>query len=625
MIVALEKVSKFFGAEEILTDITLKIEDNDRIGLIGANGAGKSTLLNLMTGEEEPTGGEIAFSKKRIGYLHQNAGLSGENSILEEMRSVFSDVLHMGEKLEKLYETLSTPQGNTEENHKEYARLQTLYEQKDGYHVDIKINTVLNGMGFLGRDLSTPIDRLSGGEKTRLALAKLLLSEPDLLILDEPTNHLDFKTLEWLEEYLTAYKGAIVLVSHDRYFLDRCVTDICEIYKGKLTRYRGNYSKFVVLKAQQLEYLQKEYEKQQAEIASLKDYVARNQVRASTAKSAKSRQHILDNMEVLEKPSDYLKSIHLKFSFTTEPVKDVLKVEHLELKVKDKLLNPDVNLHIRKNDKIAIVGANGVGKTSLLKAILNKFPYEKGTITWGGGVKKSYFEQETTDLHPEKTALSELWDRFPSIYEQELRRILGSLLLTGEDVYKKVGVLSGGEKAKIKFAVMMLEKGNVLILDEPTNHLDLSSKEVLDQALADYPGTVIMVSHDRYLLNKVPTKIVEMKPGEMVIYDGKYDYYLEKHKETAVIPQEKNTEKTNEFYRSKKDRAEETKRKNNLRKTEASIEETEAEISRLQEEMANPEIASDFARLQQTCDRLEELEQVLTKLYETWEELQGND
>ena len=621
MIVALDRVSKFFGAEEILTDITLKIEDSDRIGLIGANGAGKSTLLNLLSGESEPTEGEIVFQKKRIGYLHQNAGLLGENSILEEMRSVFSDVLRMGEKLEKLYQQLSTPEGNTEENHKEYARLQTLYEQKEGYHIDVKINTVLNGMGFLGRDLSTSVARLSGGEKTRLALAKLLLSEPDLLILDEPTNHLDFKTLEWLEDYLTTYRGAMILVSHDRYFLDRCVTDICEIYKGKLKRYRGNYSKFVVQKAQEMEYLQKEYDKQQEEIAALKDYVARNQVRASTAKSAKSRQHILDNMEVLEKPSDYLKSIHLKFTFKTEPVKDVLRVSDLELKVKDKVLNPGVNLHVRKNDKIAIVGANGVGKTSLLKAVLGEFPYSKGEILWGGGVKKSYFEQETSKLHSEKTALNEIWDRFPQKYEQELRKLLGGMLLSGEDVYKKVGVLSGGEKAKVKFAIMMLEEGNVLILDEPTNHLDLSSKEVLDKALADYEGTVIMVSHDRYLLNKVPTKIVEMKPGEMVIYDGKYDYYLEKHKEDAPSSTEKKSEKANEFYRSKKDRAEETKRKNDLKKTEAEIEKIEGEIAVLQEEIASPDIASDFAKLKEKCDLLEEKEAILNELYEKWEEL----
>ena len=621
MLVNLMNVSKAFGAQEVLKDVSLKIEDQDRIGLIGANGAGKSTLLNLITKEIEPTEGEIIFSRKTVGYLHQNAGLQSDNSILEEMRSVFSDLIKAGKKLEELYHKIS----ESAENEKEYARLQTIFEQKDGYHIDVKINTVLNGMGFLGRDLSTRIDRLSGGEKTRLALAKLLLSEPELLILDEPTNHLDFKTLEWLEEYLKSYKGAIILVSHDRYFLDQCVTDICEIYKGKLQRYHGNYSKFVILKAQQLEYLQKEYDKQQAEIASLKDYVARNQVRASTAKSAKSRQHILDTMEVLEKPSDYLKSIHLNFTFKTEPVKDVLKVEHLELKVKDKVLNPDVNLHIRKNDKIAIVGANGVGKTSLLKAVMGKFPYSKGEITWGGGVKKSYFEQETNDLHPEKTALSELWDRFPSVYEQELRRRLGNLLFTGEDVYKKVGVLSGGEKAKIKFAIMMLEEGNVLILDEPTNHLDLSSKEVLDRALADYPGTVIMVSHDRYLLNKVPTKIIEMKPEELLIYDGKYQDYLEKHKETVVAPTEKKSEKANEFYRSKKDRAQETKRKNDLRKTEDAIGCVEEEIELLQNQMASPEVASDFSKLQQTCCRLEELEQQLSELYETWEALQEND
>ncbi len=617
MIVALEGVSKFFGAEEVLTDISLKIEDRDRIGLIGANGAGKSTLLNLLTGELDATEGEVVFSKKSVGYLHQNAGLSSGNSILEEMRSVFSDLIAMGKKLEDLYHKIS----DSPENEKEYARLQTIFEQKDGYHIDVKINTVLNGMGFMGRDLSTPVDRLSGGEKTRLALAKLLLSEPDLLILDEPTNHLDFKTLEWLEEYLTGYKGALVLVSHDRYFLDRCVTDICEIYKGKLTRYKGNYSKFVVLKAQQLEYLEKEYEKQQAEIASLKDYVARNQVRASTAKSAKSRQHILDTMEVMEKPSDYLKTIHLNFSFKTEPVKDVLSVSNLELKVKDTVLNPDVNLHVRKNDKIAIVGANGVGKTSFLKAILGIFPYERGNVSWGGGVKKSYFEQETGNLHPEKTALNELWDRFPTVYEQELRRILGSLRLTGEDVYKKVEVLSGGEKAKLKFAIMMLEEGNVLILDEPTNHLDLPSKEVLDKALDDYEGTVIMVSHDRYLLNKVPTKIVEMTPDGMVVYDGKYDYYLEKHKETLSDTVPKKTEKANDFYRSKKDRAAQTKRKNDIRKTEEEIEKTENEIATLQVEIASPEIASDFTILKEKCDLLEELEAKLTALYETWETL----
>ena len=618
MIVALDKVSKFFGAEEILTDITLKIEDRDRIGLIGANGAGKSTLLNLLTGELEATTGEVISSKKTIGYLHQNAGLSSGNSIFEEMRSVFSDLLQMGKKMEELSLKIS----DSEENEKEYARLQTIFEQKEGYHIDVKINTILNGMGFLGRDLSTPIDRLSGGEKTRLALAKLLLSEPDLLILDEPTNHLDFKTLEWLEEYLTSYKGAIVLVSHDRYFLDRCVSDICEIYKGKLTRYKGNYSKFVILKAQQLEYLEKEYEKQQAEIASLKDYVARNRVRASTAKSAQSRQHILDTMEVMEKPSDYLKTIHLNFTFQTEPVKDVLRISNLELKVKDKILNPDVNLHVRKNDKIAIVGANGVGKTSLLKAILGTFPYEKGMVSWGGGVKKSYFEQETGNLHPEKTALNELWDRFPSMYEQELRRILGSLLLTGEDVYKQVGVLSGGEKAKVKFAIMMLEQGNVLILDEPTNHLDLPSKEVLDRALDAYEGTVIMVSHDRYLLNKVPTKIVEMKPGELVVYDGKYDYYLEKHKEIVAEPTEKKAEKANDFYRSKKDRAAQTKRKNDLRKTEEEIGKAEEEIAMLQGEIASPEIASDFEALKEKCDCLESLQSKLNDLYETWEALQ---
>ena len=627
MIIDLKEVSHFFGAEEILKDISLKIEDNDRIGLIGANGAGKSTLLNIITGELKESEGEISRSKKTIGYLHQNSGLDGDSTIIGEMRSVFSELIEKGEKIVLLYKEISDINDHESAEYKsltnEYSRLQAFFEQHDGYNIDIKINTVLNGMGFLNKDNYTCISTLSGGEKTRLALCKLLLSEPDLLVLDEPTNHLDFKTLNWIEDYLKSYKGALLMVSHDRYFLDKLVTDICEIYKSRLRRYKGNYTKFVREKEARLETMQKEYEKQQVEIAELREYVAKNMARASTSSSAKSRQNKLDKMELLERPTDYLKSIKMNFDFRTDPVLDVLQIKDLDLRAGNMTLNERLSLHIRKNDKIAIVGENGIGKTTLLKSILKN----NDAVVWGRNTKIAYFEQEDTELNENKTALSEVWDRFPETYEQDIRNTLGGLLLTGEEVYKTVGVLSGGERAKVKFAVMMLKKANVLILDEPTNHLDLSSKEVLDDALSDFKGTVIMVSHDRYLLNKVPTKIVEMKKNELVIYDGRYDYYLEKQPSTVLLsstalPIKKEAVEGKEaasFFRSKKERAEETKKANVLKKLEERISKSEEDVVILEAEIA--ESATDFEILTKKCEELEQKKQELDVLYEEWEEL----
>ena len=621
MIIDLKDIRLFFGAEEILKGITLKIEDSDKIGLIGANGAGKSTLLNIITGELSESEGEIARSQKTIGYLHQNSGLDGDSTIIEEMRSVFSELIRRGERLTRLYSEIAAISDHDSQEYNEksndYARLQTIFEQHDGYNIDIKINTVLNGMGFSGKDKDTSIKTLSGGEKTRLALCKLLLSEPDLLVLDEPTNHLDFKTLNWLEDYLRTYKGALLMVSHDRYFLDKLTTDICEIYKGRLSRYKGNYTKFVAQKESRLETMLKEYDKQQVEIAELKEYIAKNMARASTSNSAKSRQTKLEKMDILEKPTDYLKSIKMGFDFKTDPVLDVLAIENLHLKAGDKLLNESISLHIRKNDKIAIVGENGIGKTTLLRHLFT----ENASIKWGRNTKISYFEQEDAQLNENKTALNEVWDRFSATYEQDIRNALGRMLLTGEDVYKQIGVLSGGERAKVKFAIMMLEKANVLILDEPTNHLDLSSKEVLDKALAEFSGTIIMVSHDRYLLNKVPTKIVEMKNDEMVIYDGKYDYYLEKQQAaSASVPKEVPADKKeNTYFRSKKERAEEVKKANDLKKLEEKIAKTEEEISILESEIA--EAATDFEILTQKCEELEQKKQELDVLYESWSEI----
>ena len=626
MIIDLQNAGKYFGAEQILTEINFKIEDTDRIGLIGSNGAGKTTLLNLITGKLTADEGEVIRSNKTIGYLEQNSGLTGGKTILNEMREVFSDLFDIEKQLKDLYNDMSATNPDSEDYRilaSKYARLQTVFEQKDGYNIDVKINTVLNGMGFLNKDRSIIVDTLSGGEKTRLAICKLLLTAPDLLILDEPTNHLDFKTLMWLEEYLSTYKGALLMVSHDRYFLDKCVDSIAEIYKGKLKRYKGNYTKFRHLKEEELKFLTKEYEKQQNEISSLKTYVEKNIVRASTSKSAQSRQKILDKMEVMEKPTEYLKTVSLSFEYDIEPVKDVLTVDDLKLEIGGNLLADHLCLDVKRGEKIAIVGENGVGKTSLLKALMNKFVYSQGSILWGRNTKISYFEQETTELNENNNLIGEISDAYPMMYEQEIRNILGRMRLTGEDVYKKVGNLSGGEKAKLKFAKIMLRRGNVLIFDEPTNHLDLPSKDNLDEALFDYTGTLITVSHDRYLLNKVPDKIIELGKDGLTVYNGKYDDYLrqkeQEKQKSEPIPVVKKEDKENSYYRSKKDRANEIKAKKEAERIEKEILETEELIETLQNEIANPEIASDYELLNEKCKQIEENQDKLLNLYEQWD------
>ncbi|MBR6607855.1 MAG: ABC-F family ATP-binding cassette domain-containing protein, partial [Oscillospiraceae bacterium] len=493
MVLSIEQLNKSFGANLILQDITAKIEDSDRIGLIGVNGAGKSTLLNLIVGDLTADSGDIAISNgASIGFLRQNSGLSSENSIWEEMRSVFAPVLMMEQRLRQLESDMSDPALDHDSNtyHKmaeEYAVLDESFNKAEGYLVDVKIRTILNGMGFSDKSVETPIHTLSGGEKTRLALAKLLLESPTLLILDEPTNHLDFKTLTWLEEYLESYKGALLLVSHDRYFLDKLVGNIWEVSHHKLETYKGNYSKYVVLKKERQERQMKEYKQQQEEIAAMEDFIARNLVRASTTKRAQSRIAALERMERIEKPQGDVKPAKLSFQYDREPVKDVLLVENVSLSVGEgtdrKHLADHIDLHVERGQKIAIIGANGVGKSSFLKAILKKIPIDSGRFSWGKNVKTAYYEQELKGLDPSKTALEEIWSRYPSMTEHQVRSILAAVLLTGEAVYKQVSVLSGGEKAKLAFAHLMLQKGNVLLLDEPTNHLDLTSKEVLEEAL----------------------------------------------------------------------------------------------------------------------------------------------
>lgn len=642
MLLNVEHLYKYFNGQALLKDINFTVEDREAVGLIGINGCGKSTLLNIITGSEgydktpEGLGSVNIAGKASIGFLRQNSGLNSELTIGEEMKNAFATLLETLDKM-KVLEKKMADGGDIDSISHEYAELSSYFEARDGYRIDVKIKQVLNGMGFG----STPTDRvlstLSGGEKTRLALAKLLLEEPNLLILDEPTNHLDFETLMWLEDYLKGYKGAIIIVSHDRYFLNKVCTRICEIEQGRLTSYRGDYSSYLVQKKMNSERQLKEYEAQQKEIAKLKDYVAKNLVRASTSKMAKSRQHMLDRIERIDKPLMYSKPPKIKLEYDIEPTKDIVRVVDCPLVVGDgadkKELIKSLTMNVRRGEHVAIIGANGIGKTSILKLIQGIIPHEGGNISWGGNVKISYFEQEHAILDPHKTVLEEIMDRYPRLSEQQARSVLGAVLLTGENVFKPISVLSGGERAKLCFAIMALNRGNVLVLDEPTNHLDLSTKEVLEDALAEFGGTIILVSHDRYLLNKVASRIIEIKHDEANSYEGNFDAYSEavnaarqlKMQSEAEIKraEEEKAYKENKArqYRSKEQRAADAQKRNRIRELEKEIEDTEVLIFELENAISDPEIASDYSKMSEKCKELEEAKTALDQKMDEWAEL----
>ena len=485
MLASLTNINKFYNGNQVLDNVCLTIEENDKIGLVGRNGCGKSTLLKILTGSVDPDrftekdGIISTASKTSIGYLEQMGGLDSESTVAEEMRSVFSPILNGIERMREIELEIELGDNSSAD---EYQQLSSWIEANDGYNIDIKIKMVLNGMGFTESELTRTVSGFSGGEKTRLCISKLLLEEPNLLILDEPTNHLDFKTIMWLEDYLKSYKGAVLVVSHDRYFLDRICTSICEIERGTLTRYRGNYSAFVRQREESDARKEKEYEIQQKQIAKLEDYVAKNLVRASTTKMAQSKRKQLEKIERTERPFHDTKSAKIRFTYNTEPPLDVLKVKNVDISVGEgserKTLVNDISFDVRRGEKVGIIGDNGIGKSTLLKIIQEKLTH-KGTVRWNSNVKISYFEQESTNLNKELTVMEEIHSRYPSMSELEVRSLLAQVRLTGENVFKETGVISGGERAKLCFAIMMLEHGNVLILDEPTNHLDLSSKEAI--------------------------------------------------------------------------------------------------------------------------------------------------
>lgn len=637
MILTIKDVTKSYADKIILKDLNLTIEEKDRIGLIGVNGAGKTTLLNVIVDHYNIDTGDVFIEKGvNIGYLRQNTGLDRNNTIYHEMLSVFQELKDVEEELRALEQQMSVSEDHESEEYRQlserYTQLTAYFEAKEGYQIDVKIKTVLNGMGFSDMSYGTNIATLSGGEKTRLALAKLLLEEPTLLILDEPTNHLDFKTLLWLEDYLSGYKGAILVVSHDRYFLDKMVDKIWEVSRQRVYTYKGNYSKYKVLKAERITHEKREYEQQQNKIASMEEYVEKNIARASTSNSAKSRLHQLANMEILEKPLEYDKTPFFHFTFDRASVKDVLTVEDLTLRVgegrEQKTLCKDISFTIKRGERIALIGRNGIGKSTLLKALLGYNTQSVGDIFWGRNVTTSYYEQENQNLNFNNTVLEELWGRFPNLLEFKVRSILGQMLITDENVYKSVGVISGGERARLGFAIMVTEHANTLLFDEPTNHLDLASKEALEKALTEFDGTLLFVSHDRYFLNAIPTKIIEMTDEGLKVYPGNYDDYVEqlrKEQEKAkVTEQGSSTEKVeprkenSTYSRGKQQRSENARRRNRLHELEKLMEEAEQEISTLQNDIGDPQIASDYELLSEKCARLEEIKDLNEQYMEEW-------
>ena len=628
MLITLQNINKSFLDKIILKDVNLTVNEKDHIGLLGINGVGKTTLLNIISGALEYDEGTLGTKPNiRIGYLRQNEALNTSNTLREEIQNALKLAFDTRKQLEEISKKMSV--ANTDEYASlstEYECLTSIYDACDGYNAEVRINTILNGMGFGDFNLDGSVSVLSGGEKTRFALAKILVENPDLLILDEPTNHLDFSMLNWLENYLESYKGAVIIVSHDRYFLNSVASDICEIENGELVRYKGGYSSFLKQKEERIKTLTKEYEKQQKEIEDLRDYVRKNLAKSSSINSVGSRVKALEKMELQAKPNPKVKDLHIAFPFDIEPHKTILECKNLKINVGSgidkKTLFENFNLEINRGEKVAFVGKNGVGKSSLLKAILKKMTYE-GIVRWGGNVKISYFDQELSSLDLNMTVLEAVHRKFPTKTEYEIRSMLARFLIEDEDVFKRIREMSGANRAKVVLCIITFERSNVLVLDEPTNHLDYKAKEALDTALSQYEGTIIMVSHDRYLLNSVPTKIIEMKPQEIIIYNGNYDYY----KEHSVIDEEKvsvikeKSDSAKAYDESRKNKAEDRKRRAKLMNTEKEISALQTEINDLKELCNSPDISSDYARLSETLEEIKVKEEALEELETLWLEL----
>lgn len=630
MALQIENITKSFGTDVILSGVSITASDNEKIGLIGPNGAGKSTLLKIIAGDIPADEGRIFTPRgSTVGFLRQDTGLLEDKTIRGYMLSAFDESVKLEEEMRALEERMGAVADPSEHARvmKLYGEKSELFEKRGGFEINAKINTILNGMGFGEFDKDMKISKLSGGEKTKLSMARLLLENPDVLLLDEPTNHLDFKTMQWLEGYLKGYRGIVIAVSHDRYFLDFLSDAIYEIDRGRCLRYTGNYSAYLETKKQNEEIQLKHYNAQQQEIKRLEDYIAENGVRASTAKSAKSKQKAIDRMVLEEKPQTSSQSCRFAFESVLRSYNDVLNVENVSLQVPKRgileTIAENITFDLKRGDKAAIVGVNGAGKSTLLKSILGEHRWFSGDIEMGRNVKVSYYDQEQKRLSEEKTVFDCISDRFPLMGEAEIRTKLGSVLFKDDDVFKIVGSLSGGEKARLMFLIIMLEKPNFLILDEPTNHLDLPAKEALDTAISDYDGTVLFVSHDRYFLNKTADSIYELSGSGVKKYKGNYDDYIaalggsDAAAETA--PREKKGGAVNDYEAKKRLQA-------NIRSLSRKAEDAEAKISELEAQIAETDLqlegcGADFERAKSLFEDRQILEEKLSGTYELWNEL----
>ena len=615
IILQANKIERSFAGEVLFDNISLQVDERDRIALVGKNGAGKSTLLKILVGEEEPTSGEI--NKKRdlsLSYLAQDSRFESSNTIYDEMLHVFDDLRKTEKTLRQMELEMGEKTGaDLEKLMQDYDRLSEEFRQAGGFTYEADIRAILNGFKFDESMWQMKIEELSGGQNTRLALAKMLLEKPNLLVLDEPTNHLDIETIAWLENYLVNYSGALLIVSHDRYFLDKVATITLDLTKHSLDRYVGNYSSFVEQKEQKLLTEAKNYEKQQKEIAALEDFVNRNLVRASTTKRAQSRRKQLEKMERLDKPEAGTKSAHMTFHSDKTSGNVVLTVEEAAVGYDDQILSEPINLDIRKMNAVAIVGPNGIGKSTLIKSIVGQIPFIKGEARFGANVEVGYYDQTQSKLTPHNSVLDELWNDFKLTPEVEIRNRLGAFLFSGDDVKKTVGMLSGGERARLLLAKLSMENNNFLILDEPTNHLDIDSKEVLENALIDFDGTLLFVSHDRYFINRVATQVIELSEEGSTLYLGDYDYYLEKKAELEALaaaqaeaePASSTEEVTsNDYYLQKQNQKELRKITRRIEQLEAEMEELDQKIQAITETMHSTNDAEDLVQLQSELDQL---------------------
>lgn len=626
------KIERSFSGDVLFDNINIQVDEKDRIALVGRNGAGKSTLLKILVGEEAPTSGEINTKRDlSLSYLAQDSRFESENTIFDEMLHVFDDVRSMESRLRKMEMQMAELTGDAfDKLMSDYDRLSEEFRVKGGFTYEAEIKAILNGFKFDESMWQMKISELSGGQNTRLALAKMLLEKPELLVLDEPTNHLDIETIAWLENYLVNYQGALIIVSHDRYFLDKVATVTLDLTKHSLDRYVGNYSKFMDLKAEKLALEAKNYEKQAKEIAKLEDFVQRNLVRASTTKRAQARRKQLEKMERLDKPSAGQKSVNMTFHADKVSGNVVLTVADAAIGYDDQILSEPINIDVKKFDAIAIVGPNGIGKSTLIKSIVGQIPFIKGTSTYGANVEVGYYDQTQSNLTHTNTVLDELWNDFSTTPEVEIRNRLGAFLFSGDDVKKSVSMLSGGERARLLLAKLSMQNNNFLILDEPTNHLDIDSKEVLEDALIDFDGTLLFVSHDRYFINRVATKVLEISEEGSTLYLGDYDYYLEKKaelEELARLKAEEAQEKitvvvekapANDYQAQKANQKELRKLTRRITEIENQLEEIEAREEELNQAMLATNEASELIDLQKELDELTEQQE---NLMLEWEEL----